>query len=281
MNEINQSKTTLNLFQRHIALPQDHGSWVFLFSPLLIGLFAGGSWSTASFFLVVSSVAAFLIRQPVTMIVKAYSGRRSRRDLPAAYFWTGVYTVVGLAGVLGLILAGYGFLLILAVPGIPVFIWHLYLVSRREERRQVGVELVGIGVLSLTAPAAYWTGQGAYTAYGWWLWVLTWFQAAASIVYAYLRLEQRSLKSLPPLRIRLQLARRALAYTTFNLAAVTMLSVSGVLPLLLPVAYAVQWLETIWGSINPAIGVKPTRIGIRQLLVSTLFTIVFILAWLY
>jgi hypothetical protein len=29
------------IFVRHIALPQDHGSWVFLLSPLLIGLFAG------------------------------------------------------------------------------------------------------------------------------------------------------------------------------------------------------------------------------------------------
>ncbi|MBK5108482.1 MAG: hypothetical protein JJE12_10125, partial [Anaerolineales bacterium] len=36
------------LFLRHVALPSDHGSWVFLLSPLLIGLFAGDSWSTAT-----------------------------------------------------------------------------------------------------------------------------------------------------------------------------------------------------------------------------------------
>ena len=271
-------KTILN---RQIALPQDHGSWVFLLSPLLIGLFAGGSWSTASFFLIVSSIAGFLIRQPVTIIVKAYSGRRPERDLPAAYFWTGIYSLVGLAGVLGLFMAGYGFLLILAIPGIPVFMWHLYLVSRREERRQVGVELVGIGVLSLAAPAAYWIGQGVYSSYGWWLWALTWFQAAASIVYAYLRLEQRTLKNVPEVKVRLKMARRALAYTTFNFTAVTILSIAGVLPVLLPAAYAVQLLETIWGTFNPAVSQKPTRIGIRQLLVSTLFTVVFVLTWTY
>jgi hypothetical protein len=65
-----------SLLRRHVALPSDHGSWVFLFSPLLIGLFAGGSWSMATLYLIVAAAAAFLIRQPTTMAVKIHSGRR-------------------------------------------------------------------------------------------------------------------------------------------------------------------------------------------------------------
>ena len=53
-------------FRRQIALPQDHGSWVFLLSPLLIGLFTGGQFSAASAALIVAALAAFLIRQPLT-----------------------------------------------------------------------------------------------------------------------------------------------------------------------------------------------------------------------
>lgn len=34
------------LLRRHVALPPDHGSWGFLATPLLIGLFAGGRWTT-------------------------------------------------------------------------------------------------------------------------------------------------------------------------------------------------------------------------------------------
>ena len=79
------------LFRRTIALPTDHGSWVFLLSPLLIGLFAGGRWTPAIVPLVVAALATFLLRQPVTIAVKAYSGRRSRRDLPAAVFWILIY----------------------------------------------------------------------------------------------------------------------------------------------------------------------------------------------
>lgn len=276
--DLSISKSTI--LKKHIALPQDHGSWVFLFSPLLIGLFAGGSWNLAGLWMSVGAIAAFLIRQPVTIAVKAYSGRRSRRDLPAAGFWMGLYGVLGLLALAQLITLGYTFLLVVALPGLPVFAWHLYLVSRRAERRQMAVELVGTGVLALAAPAAYWVGVGSPDPLGWWLFFLTWFQSAASIVYAYLRLEQRSLEEVPPMPARLQMGRRALLYTSFNLAVVIGLSLAGVLPPLLPLAFAVQWLETVWGTLfRPAAGYKPTTIGFRQLAVSAAFTAVFILTW--
>jgi hypothetical protein len=37
-----------SIFRSHIAVPQDHGSWVFLFTPLATGLFAGGSFTIGS-----------------------------------------------------------------------------------------------------------------------------------------------------------------------------------------------------------------------------------------
>jgi hypothetical protein len=49
---------------RHIALPNEHGAWVFLFSPLLIGLATGG-FRPASLLLVAAALAGFLVRQPV------------------------------------------------------------------------------------------------------------------------------------------------------------------------------------------------------------------------
>lgn len=269
----------LSYFRKQIALPQDHGSWVFIFSPLLIGLFAGGQVTRASIYLVIAAVAAFLLRQPITMAVKAYSGRRPRTDLPAARFWIVLYGGIIAIALAGLILSGAGYLLLLAVPGVPVFVWHLWLVSRREERRQVNVEVLATGVLALAAPAAYWAGIGRYDPIGWWLWVLTWLQNAASIVYAYLRLEQREWKEVPARSERWKAGRRAFAYTTFNLALVLGLGLFSVLPRFLFLPYLVQWSETLWGIDHPAVKWKPTRIGIRQLIVSTLWTILFILTW--
>ena len=153
---------TSSYLRKQIFLPQDHGSWVFIFSPILIGLFLGRTFAIASLCLVIASVAAFLLRQPIMMAVKAYSGRRPKGDLPAAYFWVLLYSLIAGIGLIGLILAGFGYLLFLAIPGAPVFAWHLWLVSRRAERRQINVEIIATGVLSRSAPAAYWVGIGHY-----------------------------------------------------------------------------------------------------------------------
>ncbi len=268
-----------SLLLRHVALPSDHGSWVFLFSPLLIGIFAGGNWNVATIYLITASLAAFLIRQPVTIAVKIYSGRRSRRDLAAAWFWIAIYGLIGAIGLGGLAVQGFGFLFILALPGIPVFTWHLYLVSKRAERRQIGVEIVGSGVLAMTAPAGYWIGVGGLDPIGWLLLVLTWLQSAASIVYAYLRLGQRELDAIPSVRSRFMMGRRALIYTSFNLLFVAGLAIINLVSPLLTLPYALQLGETIWGTLTPAIDKRPTAIGIRQLFVSSVFTLLFILTW--
>lgn len=267
------------IFLKHVAIPQDHGSWVFILSPLLIGFFAGDTFTYASFNLLVAAMAAFMLRQPATTIIKIYSNRRTSAELPAARFWFVVYGVICLLALLGLTLEGFVYILYLAVPGVPVFAWHLWLVSKRDERRQVNIEILATGVLSLTAPAAYWIGIGHYDTNGWWLWILIWFQTAASIVYAYLRLEQREWTSIPNRWTRFRSGWRAYLYTSFNLVSSLGLGLGSVLPSLIFIPYLVQWIETIWGIDHPSIGWKPTRIGVRQLIVSTLWTVLFIVCW--
>ena len=274
-----------SLLRRHIAIPQDHGSWVFILSPLLIGLFAGEHFTPASINLIIAAMGVFLLRQPVSIMVKAYAGRRSRNDLPAARFWMLVYGVIILLALANLVIIGFFYILYLAIPGIPVFAWHLYLVSKRAERKQAGVEILATGALALAAPAAYWIGQGEYNLLGWALWLLTWLQSAASIVYAYLRLEQRIQSPKGAQAEDLErsegwkMGKRALQYTSFNLALSLALGWLGWLPQWIFVPYLLQWLETLWGITHPATGWKPTTIGIRQLIVSTLFTVLFIIGW--
>jgi hypothetical protein len=208
------------------------------------------------------------------------SGRRPKEDLSIARAWIVFYGAVVFLSVLALVLEGFGYILYLAVPAVPVFAWHLWLVSRREERRQAGIEIVATGILTLAAPAAYWVGIGKYDSTGWWLWILVWMQTAASIVYAYLRLEQREWKSAPNRWTRFRLGWRAYLYTSFNLFLVLALGVGAeFLPKWLFIPYLLQWIETLWGIDHPATGWKPTRIGIRQLIVSTIWTAFFILTW--
>lgn len=267
------------IWKKNVALPQEHGSWVFIISPLLIGLFAARGFNLDSLALVTAALGGFLLRQPISILVKIYSGRRPRHDIASARFWTACYGLLGLSSLAYLLSQGFFFLLWLAVPGIPVFAWHLYLISRRAERRQLGIEIVATGVLSLAAPAALWVTQGRYDPQGWWLWLLCWLQAAASLVYAFMRLEQREWENLPPFKERWKHGMRAVLYTTFNLALTLGLGLLGVLPRLIALPFLLQWLEVWWGIAHPAWRWKPTRIGVRQLIVSSLWTMLFILTW--
>ena len=267
------------LFRRQIALPQDHGSWVFIGMPLLIGLVAGRSFGPASLALIAAAMAAFLIRQPVTMSIKVWSGRRPRADLAAAGFWTAVYAVALALAVTALIALGAGFVLLFALPAAPIFAWHLVLVSRRAERRQLWIEVLGTGALALAAPAAYWVGIGRYESGGLLLWGLVWAQSAASIAYAYFRLEQREWKVVPDRRARFAAGRGPILFACANLlGAVVLGPLTGLQPGWVFVPFALQFAETLWGTDHPAIGARPAAIGTRQLVVSTLFTLLFIVA---
>lgn len=269
--------------KKQVALPQDHGSWVFILSPLLIGIFTSGVFQLPSVYLVMAAMAAFLIRQPVTVIVKTLSGRRSAADRIPARFWLLVYGILIAAALTGLILSGNGYILYLAIPGAPVFAWHLWLVSKRQERKQENVEVIATGVLALAAPAAYWVGIGDYNPTGWWLWLFCWLQSAASIMYAYLRLSQRELsQEQAAVKSRgdwWQMGQRALVYTSFNIILPFGLGIFHYIPFWIFIPFFLQWLETLWGITHPSVGWKPMQIGIRQLIISILWTVLFIVFW--
>jgi hypothetical protein len=141
------------------------------------------------------------------------------------------------------------------------------------------MELTATAVLALSATAAFWIGVGRPDPVGWMLCGLAWIQTAASIVYTYLRLEQRRLTGPPDLATRLRMASPALLFTTGNLLAVMLMGRLGIVPALLPLAYLPQWLESIRGALRPAISARPTTIGFQQLAVSTAYTALFVLIW--
>ena len=269
------------ILRRHIALPTEHGAWIWWIGPLLIGAAAGEQRNADVAVLFLTALAAFLARHPLTLLVKVRSGRRSTRDLAPAAFWAGLYSFLASAGVILLLLKGHGRVLWLAVPGLPVFAWHLWLVNQRAERGQRAIELAVSGVLSLTAPAAYWLAQGNGLMEPWLLWLLTWLQTAASIVHVYLRLEQRRLDQMPSMPERWRMGTRSLLYHSFNLLLSLSLALSGLfdLPFLVPGAYALLFLDAFAGVVHPAVGAKPSAIGLRQLAASSIFVLMMILAY--
>lgn len=260
-----------SLLRKHYALPSEHGAWVWLAGPFALGAAAGPSASPDLLLLALAGVSAFLLRQPVSIVVKVLSGRRGRQQLVPGLIWSAGYALLCAGLLLILWNRGHSRVLLLAVPGAPVFIWHLWLVRGRQERDRPGVEIVAAGVLALMAPAAYWVSTGDSALIGWLLWGISWFHSAGSIVGVHLRLRQRRLEGLPPIATRLQMGWRSLAYHLFNLAAALTLSLLVDLPPLVLGGYAVTLVDALEGALRPAMGARPGAIGRRQLVVSAAF----------
>jgi len=269
----------VSLFRRHVALPQDHGSWAFFLGPLIVGLFAGGRWHTTVIYLTAAAACGFLIRQPVGLVVKVAAGRRGRDVLPAAWFWIAIYGAIATLFVVGLVLRGFAYLLVLALPGLLVFAWYLALLSRRTERSQWLMEILATGSIALVAPAGMWAGRGAPDSLGWWLWLLMWAQSATGIVFVYLRLEQRRMTETPGLTKRIRQGASALSISSTGLVLAIGLGQAGIVSTWLWVPYLVQALEVARGVLRPALGGKPVAIGVRQLLVMIVFLVLFIALW--
>lgn len=266
-------------FNHRIAITREHGSWVFLLSPLLIGIFISDGFNRPTLTLILAALSLFLLRHPITLLVKIKSGRRKPKDIPVILFWSTAYAIIGVLALWQLASAGFSYIFWLGIPGIPVFIWYLYLVSKRSERHQIGIEIVGSGVLALSAPAAYWIGKNSFDSIGWWLFILVWLQSAASIVHTYMRLSQRT--TIDPLSItqKLILGKRTLLYSSFNVIASLLLVYANIIPTLIFIPFLVQFLESLWGILKPAFKIRPTQIGFRQLAISSIFTVLFIVLW--
>jgi hypothetical protein len=266
------------ILKRHIAWPADHGTWAFFLSPLVIGLVTGERWCRGSLYLVVAALSGFLLRQPITTLVKIMSRRRGSKDLAATLVWSSIYLGIALLHLLGLYLTGYGFVLMLAIPGVSVFCWYLLLVARRDERRQKGIEILGAGVLALSAPAANWIGLEWLDSRGWLLWGLCWIFSTMSIVHVYARLEQRQAGDTDRNALR-RPARRAVGINAILLAIVVGSSSLGSISPLLPLPFLLQWSESAQAAFATIAPPRPTAIGIRQLVVSAIFTVLFVAIW--
>lgn len=269
-----------SLFRKHIALPQQHGSWALWLGPYFIGIGVGGAFKIELLWLTLSSLGGFLLLQPLTILIKVIAGRKPQTDLAPSLFWSIVYSLLALISLTQLLITDHFYILYLALAALPVLVWQLILVSRRVERGQMGIELVGSGVLALAAPAAYWIAKDGMNLTGWILWILCWMQSAGAIVYVYLRLEHRRLTEMPDAQDRFTMAKRALLYNTFNVAAVIAVAALNLTPPLVVIPFLAMLLETIYGAlIKPGIGAKPVSIGVRQVIITIIFATLMILTY--
>jgi hypothetical protein len=162
-------------------IPHEHGAWVILYAPLLIALAATPPFALApSLLLILAVTGLFLAREAAGL-------RLRRRGQEGTAFWLGVYLALALAGALPLVLVYHRLALLpIGLLVVGLFALHALLLlwpaRKRLDRSQWG-EILGVGALALTAPAACVVAGGALDGRAWMLWAACVLYFSSSIFF--------------------------------------------------------------------------------------------------
>jgi hypothetical protein len=152
-------------------IPHEHGAWVILYAPFLIGLAA--AWPPPALpaaLLFLAATGAYLARHAAGLLMR----KNARRD-NSLVLWLGIYSSLTAVGVLPLLFF-YDRLALLPLAGVAVFVFGLHalilkLPMRNKLARAQWSEMVGMTALTLTAPGAYIAAGGALDGMAVCLWV--------------------------------------------------------------------------------------------------------------
>lgn len=157
-------------------VPHEHGAWVILYAPLVLGFASAGLVTPLRWLLLCLAVTgAFMGREAAGLLLR-------KRGKAGTGFWLGVYTGLFLAGTLPLLFY-YRVVPLVAIGAVAALLFciHSYwLLHGRMDRSQWG-EILGVGALTLTAPAAYATATGGVTPTAWLLWAACLLYYSSSI----------------------------------------------------------------------------------------------------
>ncbi|MBE7551268.1 MAG: YwiC-like family protein [Anaerolineales bacterium] len=228
-------------------LPKEHGSWAMLIVPLLLGLVIAPVWHGQALLLLLAALGFFLVRYPLAVLVK--TRKRATADKALLWRWTAIYGgLTVLSGGWLVFVQGLGWLAVMGLFGGLLLLFHLWLVSRRQEM-SLGGELVGIVGLALGAPMAYYAASGYLDQVAAVLWLINALYFGGTVFYIKLKVRQQP--RLPaPERVgeRLVKAKACLAYQTVALTLLLALATLQWAPLLTPLAFVPVTIKMVYGA---------------------------------
>ncbi len=182
-------KQTQPRFRKQILIPAEHGSWSWLFVPYLTGVGVAGTYSLATFLVLVAGLSVFLMRQPGMVMSRARTGRGRRSDGPIAARLLVILSLTAVLSLAGLLLLGITDILWLAIPTVIIVILYLTAAANRQSRTRIlWMEIVGAAGLALMAPAVMIAADGRITPAAWSVFFLMAWQNILSVFYVRQRI---------------------------------------------------------------------------------------------
>jgi YwiC-like protein len=153
-----------------LKLPKEHGAWVMLYVPFVLGVAVAGHVYWPVILLLLSTTAMFISRESLLVCWQARARGRDTTDAGRTLL---LYLALAAAFGLPLIFAFELFWLVpLGLIGAALLLINGKQATQMEERTMTG-EIMAIGGLTMTAPAAYYAASGRWEMTAFWLWLLS------------------------------------------------------------------------------------------------------------
>ena len=241
-----------------VALPVEHGSWGFLMEPLVAGLVVAPS--LASPWIAMFVIGAFLLRQPLKVIL---SGGRADRRMPQtalAFKFALAYAAVFCTGAIGCIVYARPESFIPFAIVVPFAVYQIYCDATRSSR-QLLAELLGstaiTSSIAVVALAAGWESPKAFA-----LWAIITARLIPSILYVRNRLNLEKGKAYS----------RFVPISAHAGAAIMVLALAiyGFSPYLPVLMFGILLTRCVIGLSSYRKKVKAVKIGIGEVIYGTL-----------
>ena len=169
---------------KKIALPTEHGSWGFLFEPIVAGWAI--AFSVGGVFISLMVIGGFLLRQPIKTYVIDRQGMRVAARSRAAMKFMAMFAGISALGLTGALLTvGWAPLLPFIIPS-PLIIYQLYSDTQKRSRG-LGPELSGAVMMSASIAAVVLAAGGSWSVAGA-LWAVVFARLFSSVLYVRERL---------------------------------------------------------------------------------------------
>jgi len=251
-----------------LKLPKEHGAWAMLYVPFAVGAVAARSLRASVLLLALSVSFVFIARESLLQWMRARSRGQTQDGARAL-----LLLYLALAAVSGApLILGYRlfWLVPFGIATIALLLFNARQAVRREDRTITG-EMLAILGLTLTAPAAYYVGRGAWESKAVILWAVCILYFASSVFYLKLRVYAVNPRKQ---RARLFAWRTCAAYHLLLAAGlVGFVFFKGSLSLLAMAAFLPVLLRTFKYLARPTNQLNLKRIGLLEMSYALVFLV--------
>jgi hypothetical protein len=260
-------------WRARLKLPREHGAWVMLYVPLVMGTMVAHGPRRPILWLSVAVTFLFIARES---FLAWWRARRRDQEAIRARRLMLVYLCLAFAFGAPLVLLDRLFGLIpLAIVAFGLLLVNAEQVVQREDRTITGEVLAILG-LTMTAPAAHYVIRGRWEAMALGLWGASALYFVSSVFYVKLRMAAAHGRSLEQ---RERARRQCALYHSFLIAALLGLVLTHRLGVFLTIAFAPALGRAFWHVVQPAERVNLRRVGIAEIFNALVFLIFATLAF--